>query len=270
MLSSLSQRIQQVKFLLDDNSGAILTGVAIAGTVSTAYLTGRATFKAAKILEEAGDVEIGHRPTSEDPEEFIPVVQKRTTAGKVALVWKLYIPPVIMGVTTITSIVAANKLASKKIAALTVASGISERALQEYKEKIVEKLGVRQETAVRDEIAQDRVNNNPPNSREVIITGNGEVLCYDMLTGRYFHSSAEAIKRAENRMNFEILNHMYASLSEYYDMIGLPPTTYTDSVGWTGDKPVNVMISTTMSPDNRPCLAIDFETQPTTDYYRVH
>jgi len=270
MLSSLSQRFQQVKFLLDDNSGAILTGVAIAGTVSTAYLTGRASFKAAKIIEQNSqefDTEY-NEITTETRVVGRPV--ELSTTKKIGLVWKLYIPPVVMGVTTITSIVAANRLASKKIAALTVASGISERALQEYKDKVVEKLGLKQETNVRDEIAQDRVNNNPPNSREVIITGNGEVLCYDMLTGRYFQGSAEAIKRAENQINFEILNHMYASLSEFYDMVGLPPTSYTDSVGWTGDKPVNVTISTTMSPDNRPCLAIDFEHQPMLDYYKVH
>ena len=57
---------------------------------------------------------------------------------------------------------------------------------------------------IRDEIAQDRVNANPPNSREVLIAGTGEVLFFDMLTGRYFQSTMEDIKRAENKVNYRV------------------------------------------------------------------
>jgi hypothetical protein len=223
-----------------------------------------------KIIEEnSKEYEPVYNPVTTETDYEARKVELPTTR-KVRLVWKFYIPPVGAGAATISAIILANKISSKRIAALGVAAGISERALQEYKDKIVEKMGVRPSTDIRDEIAQDRVDNNPPNNREVIITGNGDVLCYDMLTGRYFYSSAEAIKRAENQINFEILNHMYASLTEFYDKVGLPPTTYTDTVGWSGDKPVNVLITTTMSPDRRPCLAIDFEREPTPEYYRVH
>jgi hypothetical protein len=236
----------------------------VAGTVSTAYMTGRATFKAAKILEKEQLLIASEEKENTDAPRVL------TLPSKIKLVWRLYIPPVVVGASTIASIIMANRFASKKIAALTIASGISDRALQEYKEKVAQRLSENDRTKVRDEIAQDRVSKNPPNGREIILAGTGEVLCYDMVTGRYFQSSVEEIKRAENKINHQLLNYMHASLSEFYDEIGLPPTSYTDSVGWNLNNRLEVVFSTVMSTDQRPCVAIDFLHPPVADYANVY
>lgn len=268
MLSTLVRHIDKAKFLITDNSTTILTAVSVAGTVSTAVLTGRATFKAAELIrEEETDLFIEAEKREENGDLDVSV-KEVSRFEKVRLVWRLYIPPAGVMVTTVTCIIVANKIASKKIAALALAGGISERALQEYKSKVVEKLGERQDTKIRDEIAQKRVSDHPVNSREVILAGTGEVLCYDMLTGRYFQSTMEEIKRAENKINHELNNHMNASLSEFYDEIGLPPTPYTDSVGWNANNIVKLQFSAVLSSDDRPCMAIYFEHPPITDYHR--
>ena len=264
MLIGLTSLVQRAKFLVNDNSTTILTAVAVAGTVSTAVLTGRATFKAARLIDAEKRIEREALSSENSTAGNLDL----TLFSKIKLVWRHYIPPFVSGITTITCIVVANKIASKKIAALAVASGISERALQEYKNKVVEKMGERSERNMRDEIAQDRVNKNPPNSREVILAGTGRVLCYDMATGRYFQSTIEEIKRAENKINHTLNNQMYASASEFYDEIGLPPTTYSDSVGWDANNQVEVVFSTTMSSNEQPCIAIDFVNPPITDYAR--
>ena len=108
------------------------------GTIATAVLTGRATFKAADLIEQ--ETKIINTAVDEEQD---PVYLTKTEKTK--LVWSLYLPPVATGVLTITSIIFANKISSKKIAGLTVAAGVSERALQEYKDKVVEKLGVRKD-----------------------------------------------------------------------------------------------------------------------------
>lgn len=251
--------IQKAKFLVVDNADTILTGVGVVGSVTMAVLTGRASFKAAQLIEA----------------ERLELTDYDSTSGidlskfeKVKVTWKLYLPVVGVGTITITSIIVANRLSAKKIAALVVASGISERALQEYKTKVLEKFTDKQNQSIRDEIAQDRVNKYPPNSREVILAGTGEVLCYDMLTGRYFQSTVEEIKRAENKMNHQLVHSMGASLSEFYDEIGLPPTSYTDSVGWADMDHFEVLFSTVMSPDQKPCIAIDFKNPPQLEYSR--
>lgn len=138
------------------NSTTILTGMGVTGVVTTAYLAGRGSYKAAELIERENqrriDTEMKTHVELEDP---------MTTKDKIKLVWPLYVPAVSVGATTITAIVMSNHAASKKIAALTVASGISERALQEYKAKVIEKIGEKKDIEIRDEIAKERIANNP-------------------------------------------------------------------------------------------------------------
>jgi Family of unknown function (DUF6353) len=268
-LARLAPLANQAKFLLNQNAPAVLTGVGVAGTITTAYLTGRASFKAADILEEKSKLKHVVPPKdSVSQAEIGETHVKLTKFEKTKLVWHLYIPPTITGLTAVTAIIAANRISTARLAAMAVSAGISERALNEYREKVLEKFGERDSTKVRDEIAQDRVLKNPRDTRDVIITGSGDVLCYDMLTGRYFMSSAEKIRRAENHINYELNNSMYASLTEFYDHIGLAPTTYTDTVGWSGNENLEVKISAVQSDDEKPCLAIDFLPMPTSEYRR--
>lgn len=276
MLTGLLQQAHKVRFLVNDNSSTLLTAAGVVGTVGTAYLTGRASVKAARIIDRENLYKLadqvkadpGVKDNGEDLSADAITADLLSRTEKFQLVWRHYLPAAGVGVLTITSIVTANRISSKKIAALVVASGVSERAFQEYKDKVVEKLGVRQDQKIRDEVAQDRMN-NPGNSREIILAGTGEVLCYDMLTGRYFQSTMEEIKRAENRMNYEMIHFQSVSLSMFYDEIGLPPTDYTDSVGWNLNNKFEIRFSTTMSQDNRPCLAIDFSHPPHLNYDKV-
>ena len=262
MLQGLAPHLHKVKYLLNENSTTILTAVGVVGTVGTSYLTGRATFKAADLIQQERLDRDSELPVT----EVTVTLPELSKTEKAKLVWRLYLPPVATGVLTITSIIVANKISSKKIAGLTIAAGVSERALQEYKEKVIERLGVKQDEKIRDEVAQDRVNAHPVNSGEVLVVGTGDVLCYDMLTGRYFQSTMEEIKRAENAVNYELIHFMNCSLSHFYDEIGLPPTQYTDTVGWNLNHKMEVKFSTVMSTDNRPCLAIDFSRAPIPNY----
>lgn len=247
--------IKRLEKLASDNSPLILTAIGVTGTITTAVLTGRAAFKAAEILH--------------DDELTSPNVYEQTVKTKVALTWKLYIPAIGTGVLTVTCIVLANHIGTRRAAALAAAYSVSERAFAEYKDKVVEKLGEKKELAVRDEIAQDRVNNNPIGSREVVITGNGDVLCYDSISGRYFQSNVEALRKAQNDINAVILSDMYASLYDFYDIIGIPTTPYSNEVGWNVDTLLNLSFSTVMSTDGRPCVSLDYTVYPIRDYNRL-
>lgn len=258
----LQELFEKVPILAKANTPTFLTSVGVTGVISTAYLAGSGSFKAAALLEK--DYTLREKQAHITQEPF----EESTVKDKIKLVWHLYLPAVSVGATTITAIVMANHEASKKIAALTVASGISERAFQEYKAKVVQKLGENKETAIRDEIAQDRVRADPPS--DMIVIEAGDVLCFDMLTGRYFKSSMEKIRKAENTVNHDIINHMYASLSQFYQEIGLEPTPYSEEVGWSSSNAlIDVQYSTVMSPDDRPCIAIDFASPPYPEYSRL-
>lgn len=239
---NFSNLIKRSESFVTNNSSTILTSVGVVGTVATAVLTGKATLKCHDIL----------------------VDEDASTTDKVKEVWKDYIPPVTVGTLTVASIIMANRLETRKAAALAAAYGISEKAFTEYKDKVVEKLGENKERAVRDEIAQDQVNR--AESKEVIIIGSGNVLCFDTYTGRYFESSVETIKRAQNTVNQYILDHMYASLSHFYDEIDIAPVDFSDHIGWKSDNLIDISFSTVMAPDQRPCIAMSFATPPIPDY----
>jgi hypothetical protein len=279
MLTSLAPHVHKLKFLINENSTTLLTGVGVVGTVATAVLAGRSSFKASDIINaeesnlKASYLEkIGYTSTqhllSDDEIVELETTSTLSKTEKAQLVWKEYLPPVAVGITTVTCIIMANRVSSKKIAAIAVASTISERTYQEYKDKVVEKLGPKQETAISDEIAQDKINNNPA-SNQVIIAGSGDVLCFEPLTGRYFNSTIETVKKAENKVNFEIIHYDSASLSTFFEEIGLAPTDYSDMVGWNVANRMEVSFSTTMSEDNRPCLVVGFTTMPSMNYDKV-
>jgi hypothetical protein len=237
-----------------DNSPTLLTALGVTGTISTAVLAVRATFQAADLIYNERDrqdlMELGH--PLDRKEEF-------------QLVWKVYIPPVASGVVTIVCIIMANRIGHRRAAAVAAAFTVSQEAFEKYREKVVEKIGDKQERAVRDDVAQDQVRKDPP-SREVIITGNGTVLCRDAFSGRYFESDVETIRKAINDLNQQILGFGYASLTELYALIGLDRTSVSDEVGW--QKMITAEFSATMTEDNKPCMVLSYSVEPVRDYYR--
>lgn len=254
---TLSETLKQVEKFTIDNSPTILTTVGVIGTISTAYLTGMATFKAAEIISQ---------------EEFILSAQgsnyKLTVKDKVEVSWKFYIPAVGVGVLSCGAIIAANHIGSRRTAAIAAAYTVSEKAFSEYKNKVVEKIGEKKERGFRNEIAQDEVNANPVSGREVIIVDSKGGLCYDSYSKRYFQSDMETLKKAQNDTNYQILNEMYASLSDFYQRIGLPVTEYSEEVGWTTDRPLDVSFVPTFSEDQRPCISVSFRVSPIRNYYK--
>lgn len=247
---------------ITDNSAAILTGVGVVGTVTTAVLAARGTVKAVRALDEYNAMAAVQNEESSVPPAELSI------QNKVMMVGVHYIPAVSSGITTITAILFSYKISSKQSAAFAAAYGISEKAFQEYKDKVVEKVGAKKETTITEALAQDRVDANPLGNREVVVIGNGDVLCYDELSGRYFRSSIEAIKAAENQVNHAILNENAVSLGTFYDAIGLGGTQLDDQLGWNLDRMLDISYSATIADNGQPCIVISFRTGPVENYQR--
>lgn len=249
---SLSDAARRAGKLIADNSPVLLTAVGVTGVITTAYLTGKATFKAAEIL--------GENESYSEP---------LTPKEKVSLTWKCYIPAMGTMAATIFVVIAANRVGSRRAAALAAAYSLSEKAFEEYRSKAVDRLGGKKEQELRDELAQDRVNRSPKESREVVMVGPGSVLCYDEFTGRYFLSDMETIRKAVNDVNEQVINDSYASLSEFYHKIGLTQTSFSEDVGWNLDKLLEVKYTSVLTDTGKPCLAIDFTVAPVRHYNRL-
>lgn len=246
---------QTTKFL-SDRSPAILTAVGVTGVIMTGVLSGKAAIKAERLIAD----EYGTDSRN------IPLLDL-TLKDKAIRTWKCYVPPAIVGSVTIAAVIGANQIGTRRTAALAAAYAISDKAFTEYKDKIVEKLGENKERAARDEIAQERVAKTPV--KDIVITGGGTHLCFEPYTGRYFQSDMESLKKAQNDLNYIVLNHFYASLSDFYDLIGLERTKLSDEVGWNSNEQLELSFTTVLAENNQPALSMDFRVVPIRDYHRV-
>jgi hypothetical protein len=226
------------KKTLKSNSPEILTAFAVSGVVTTSYLAAKASFKAAGHLEDQSP--------------------HMSLKDKAKYVWKCYIPTGISGALTIGCIVGASKSNSNRAAAAVTAYSLTEKAFTEYREKIVEQIGKGKEQNIRDEVAQDKILNNPLTSKEVVLIGPGQVLCCELFTRRYFRSDMETLRKAINDINMRIVSEMYVTLDEFYDLIGLPGTSNSDHIGWDSNKLVDLYFSTVLSESGEPCLSFDY------------
>jgi hypothetical protein len=239
---------------ISKHSPEILTGIGIAGMITTTVLAVKATPKAIRLLEETYGDNNG-RP--------FPAVDVVKTC------WKCYIPAAITGAVSITCLIGASNVNARKNAAIATAYKISERALTEYKDKVVETIGEKKERAIRENIDKDRIEKNPVSKSEVIITEKGNTLCYDSISGRYFKSDIDKIEKAVNEINRKMLNEMYISLNEFYDELGLNHTSLGSSLGWNIDNGLlELEFGSQISDDGTPCVVVNYSVAPKYDYSR--
>lgn len=226
----------------------ILTGIGIAGMVTATILAVTATAKAVKKIE--------NKKKEMDVEDL-------TVKETIKETWTCYIPTTVTTVASIACIVGASSVNVRRNAALAAAYSLSESALKEYKDKVVSFVGPKKEQEIRDTIAEDKIRKNPVNESTVIVTGNGTVWCYDPLCDRYFQSSAEAIRKAENEFNRRLRSEMFMYVNDFYDIMNLDRTTLGDLVGWDIDKGgMEVGFTSKIGSNDQPCLVLDYRVLP--------
>lgn len=234
--------------IISENSPTILTTFAVAGLITTSILAVKATPKALKLLE------------------YERVFQPTVSLSKkdiIKLTWKCYIPAAAVSVGSIFCIIYSNRVSMRRTAAIASLYGITEAALKEYRAKVVETIGSRKELAVRDSIAEDCIKKNPSRTNEVILTGKGEVLCYDTLSGRYFKSSVEQIKRTINELNANLMQENFLPLNDLYYNFGLSDIELGTELGFDIDKGlIEVNFSTQLTEEGEPCLVLGFDIFP--------
>lgn len=247
----VNKALKQARRVMNVHSPEILTGLGIAGMVSTTILAVRATPKALDLIAQA----------EEEKKDNLT----KTEVVKVA--WKPYIPVVMTGSLSIACVIGAGSVNAKRNAALAAAYKLSETAFSEYKDQVVATLGEKKEKAIHDKVAKEKVDKNPVSKSQVIITDKGNTLCLDTASGRYFRSDMDKINRAVNKLNSRLISYDYVSLTDFYNELGLEPTSFSDRLGWKlGNGLVEVLFSSQLTDDGQPCLVLDYEIVPEYDF----
>lgn len=234
----LSKLIDGILQTLKENAPEILTGLAIAGVGTTAAVAARGGFQA------------GQRLTYEKPD--------MTVKEKFLATWPFYMPAVVTGAGTITCIVLASKGQAKRTAAAVTAYSMTERAFSEYRDKMVAEMGQRKDQKILDAMAQDQVHQNPPPMSGILVVGKDESLFCELHTGRYFKTDMESVRKAINDVNHWINIDRKVRLDDFYNLIGIPSTDTSDRLGWTDDELMELIFSTAMTEDERPCITFRY------------
>ena len=252
---NLANFMANTREFINKRSPEILTGIGIAGMITTTALAVRATPKALELIEEKKD---------EDAVDELSSLEVVKTA------WKPYIPAAVTGIVSVACLIGASSANAKRNAALATAYKLSETALSEYREKVIETIGEKKEKTVRDKVAEERVKNNPVSKSEVIVTNNGTTLCFDPISARYFKSSIDKIKRAENELNKQMLHDIsgYVSLNDFYDELGLDHTTIGDDLGWNVNKLIDISFSSQLNDNGEPSVVLDYLVAPKSNFYK--
>lgn len=238
---NVSQLMRSGVNFMSDNAPAILTAFGAVGVVGTAVLTGKATFEAADRIREVEAERDEAMQVQPDP--------LMSRSEKVKLVWPLYIPAVTSGAVSVAAIVMSNRISSKRAAVLAAAYALNQDKLEEYQDKVKEKLGVKKEKETRDEIAQDRINREYGNSEVVFSPNEGKVLMREDYTGRFFWGTIESVNKAVNECNHLINTEGSVRISDFYDCLGLSHVSTSDYFGWTREERLEVDWSTCTTPE---------------------
>ena len=270
--ANVTKIFNNVRSTVGKRSPEILTGIGIAGMITTTVLAVKATPKALKLIEEEKrrqNCELLDEAIKNGREECAKIDRLKTIEA-IKVAWKPYIPAAIIGVASTGCLIGASSVNLRRNAALATAYKLSETALTEYKAKVVETIGEKKEQVIREKVQQERIEKSPVSNNQVIITNKGNTLCYDGVSGRYFKSDIETIKRAVNKINRSMTYNMYVSLTDFYDEIGLESTDVSDDLGWNLDNGlIDIDFGSRIADDGTPCITLDYRVAPRYDYSKL-
>lgn len=209
-------------------------GSELIGFVATITLTVIATKKAVKadIEESTSDL---------------------SALDKIRFFGPMYAPAAITAVGTIILMVQKHRVSEGRLAAGVLAYSSLDAMFDEYKSAVKGEVGEKVERRLQETAIAAGI---PKRTSPVEIIS-GDTLCLDKHTGRFFSSSIEKIRRAENDINHMINHDLYVVLNEFYRLVGLPPVDAGDKMGWDSDRLMSIDFTSALQED-KPCIVYTF------------
>lgn len=260
LMNNVTRSLHKVGFKFKKHSPEILVAVGVVGTVTSVVLACRATLKVNDVIDDAKDlIDDIHEAVEQEKQTSDGEVYTQEVANKDLLIvyaqtgWKfvkLYAPSVLLGVTSIGCMLAANNILRKRNVALAAALAATERSFKEYRGRLIERFGENGKTLDRElrynikakEIEEKIVDEN---GNETTVTKTVEVMNptdHSMYSVFFDDGNLGWTKNAElNKVfliqqqeaaNFRLKKQGYLSLNDVYEMVGAPKTAYGQIAGW--------------------------------------
>lgn len=208
--------MRKMQVLLKKYSPLVLTTLGSVGVITTSVLTAKATIKAKELVEKV------------EKDADCKLTLKDDTVDIIKIAWKPYIPAVISGAATISCIFGAHFLNRKTQASLASAYALLSNSYKEYVEKSKELYGENAEKEIHSAVAKSKYD------RTFILADTDEHLFFDYQSMRYFETTFDDLKRAEDFVNQEFAASGYVHLNTFYEALGIDKLkNFGDSMGWS-------------------------------------
>lgn len=201
------------------NSATILTCLGAIGSVATVVTAIKATPKALDIIEEA---------KNEKGEDLTKLEIAKAT-------YKVYIPTVVLGASSVACIFGANVMNKKQQATLVSAYAMLDNSYKEYKKKVSELYGEDANQCVAEEISKDHYKDEDLSDLEF---EDGKQLFYDERSKTFFEAYPEDVILAEYEVNRKLFTTGGASLNDFYSVLvnngaEIDILKENDKLGWS-------------------------------------
>lgn len=272
-INNVTRTFHKVGFQFKKHSPEIMIVAGVAGTVASAVMACKATTKVQNILEESKTrVNQVHEVLSNDDLRYEEIKQEDGALVRVekyteedskkdlAVIYlqtgiqlaKLYGPSIILGVVSITSILASHKIMRKRNVALSAAYTAVDKSFKGYRERVIERFGEELEKELRYNIKEKEIettvtdeNGEEKTVKEIVrVSEDNPALysdyarCYDDgCTGWTKDPEANLIflRRQQDWANDRLKARGYLFLNDVYESLGIPKSKAGQIVGWVYD-----------------------------------
>lgn len=258
-MSKFNTMINNVSSSLQKHSPEILLGLGICGTIGAAIAACVATKKLDDMLEESNNniKEIKQKvETEEMTAEEVDNVKKELskeyikTGAKIAV---LYLPSLVLGALSITSLVASNKESKKRYIEAGALLVASQESYRQYRQNVIERFGEEVDRELlygitSDEIEEtytdEKTGKEKKRKRKVDIVNPDKIA--DMYTFIFTgspcsqnepHHDLTWLKLVQNMLNqrLTLTPNTKIFLNDVLDELGLDHVSYGQRIGWRYD-----------------------------------
>ena len=213
------------KRTLSRNGSKILLGFGIAGAFTAVGFAITATPKAMILLDEKKK-ELG--------------VEKLDAKTIVKTAAPVYIPTAISMAVSTGCIIGASSVNDRRNAALAAAYTMSETALRSYQDKVAATIGEDKAQEIKEAVTLEKMAKCPepdeiPTAKNLApddVSYDKKVKCWESLSGKYFWTTRNAIEKALNGLNKQLLSDLSVTENDLYDYLGMEHCKNGDLLGW--------------------------------------
>lgn len=266
---TLTKAFKGFKSNVVKHSPEILTGIGIAGMITTTILAVKATPKALEKIEEAEHKKFNEKHL----DEFYVGKEPLTRVEVVKAAWKPYIPAAVTGVASIGCLIGSNTVSARRNAALATAYQLSTTALNEYKDKVLEVVGEEKAHEIREKVVEEKKDNVVnTGGNTIIISNDNDILIYEPFSNQEFKSTTNKVEKAMIALNKKLTtgSEHAISLNEFLTELELDKAYNGDSLGWTPSCPIDITFDADMNKHGKPRLKIAYLTPPFYDYDKYY